>query len=142
MAKLYSQELTGPLATIPARKAKGSRVGGRMRRYSATIPLSGQTTADTIVTARVPRGSAFAFGIFNATVSLGTSTIAVGVAGDSGKYRAAATLTATTPTLFGADAPVADGGELAEEEEIFITIGAASLPGSGTLVVDLYFSHG
>jgi len=46
-------------------------------------------------------------------VSLGASTIAVGVTDDTGKYRGAATLTATTPTLFGADAPVADGGTAA-----------------------------
>ena len=44
---------------------------------------------------------------------------------------------ANVPTLFGVNAAVAT---IAAEEEIFITIASASLPGSGTLVVDMYFS--
>jgi hypothetical protein len=40
--------------------------------------------------------------------------------------------------MFGASGGMAT---LSADEEIFITIGAASLPASGTLVVDLYFSN-
>jgi len=141
MTVFYSNELDPVLNATPARKAKGSAVGGRMRREQATIDLASQATTDTIVIASVPKGQAFAYGVLNSSVTLGAATIAVGITGATGKYRAAAVFTAvSTPTLFGVNAALGDGAELAAAEEIFITIATAALPASGRLVVDLYFS--
>lgn len=137
MAVLYSTEMTGLYAT-PVSLPSGAVVDGNVRVKRATITLASQTTSDTIVIAKAKSGEAFLYGVLNASATLGSSTVAVGVTGTVGKYKAAGTFTsANTPTLFGVNAGI---GVLTTEEEIFITIGSANLPASGTLVVDLYFS--
>lgn len=141
MATLYAAEPNGYLNTTPPSLANGAAVGGRLRRFRGTVTLATQTTSDTIVIAKVPAGMIFAYGVLTSTVSLGTSTIAIGITGTTGKYRTAATFTATdTPTMFGNATQVGATSGIATEETIFITIAVASLPGSGTLAVDLYFS--
>lgn len=142
MATTYSNEANGPLNSTPATKAEGSVVGGRLRRYRATITLASQASGDDVVLAEIPAGSVFAYGMLNSSVSLGTATVAVGITGDTGKYRAAATFTATnTPTPFG-DVTEVSGSALASGTQVLLTVGTASLPASGTLVVDLYFTNG
>lgn len=140
MAQTYSNELAGQ-ASVPTTKANTSDgYGGRPRRYRATIDLAAQASGDTIVLAEIPANSVFAFGVLNSSVSLGTATLAVGDASSATKYRAASTFTATdTPTLFGNAAGAAEAKNAASNE-VIATIGTASLPASGTLVVDLYFS--
>jgi hypothetical protein len=84
----------------------------------------------------------FAFGVITASATLGSSTLAIGISGTTGKYRAAATFTtADTPTMFGPATEVAasDAG-LSAEQTVIGTIASAALPASGTLVVDLYYS--
>lgn len=147
MAKQYGN-FTAPRGQIPVGQVDGSAQGGHVRVYREQITLSAGppavgTTADTIVVAYPSKGEQFLFGVLTSTVSLGTSTIAVGVAGATGKYRAAAAFTAVdTPTLFGGGAAGLGGlGKLAADEEVFLTIGTANLPTSGTLTVDLYFAQ-
>lgn len=139
MAVLYSNDSAG-LGTVPTSNVNGGVIGGRVRRYRAAITLASQTTSDTIVIGRVPAGSVFAYGVINTDTSLGSSTVAIGITGTTGKYRAAAVFTATnTPTMFGPAATV-DDAPLTADEEVFITIAAANFPAAGSLVVDLYFS--
>lgn len=138
MAVLYGTN-SANLASTPAPALDGDVMGGRVRVYADRITLATQTTSDTIVIARVPAGSAFLFGMLTASVSLGTSTVAIGITGTTGKYRAAATFTAVdTPTPFGDDA--ATNVKITTQETIFITIAVASLPGSGTLATQLFFA--
>lgn len=141
MTTYYVNELSG-LYSLPVVKPSATNgVGGRLRRYSGSITLNTQTTSDTIVVAQIPAGADFVFGMITSSVSLGTSTVAIGYAGATGAYRAAATFTATdTPTPFGVTAQV-KAAPLAAEQQVFITIGVASLPASGTLVVDLFFAN-
>ena len=143
MVTTYSTEAQPALNTIPARKVDGSKWGARMRRYRATVTLAAQGIGDDVVLFRVPAGSLFAFGVVNASATLGvTATVAVGTAGATGKYRAAATFTTpNAPTLFGLNAAVA-ADSLAADEDVLLTVAAAALPGAGTLVVDMYFSNG
>jgi hypothetical protein len=138
MTVLYSAEMSG-LADVPVSLPSGGIVDGNVRVKRATITLATQTTSDTIVIAKAHEGESFLYGVINASATLGGSaTIAIGVTGTVAKYRAAAGHTAVSvPTLFGINAGVAT---VAAEEEIFITIAGASLPGSGRLVVDMYFS--
>jgi hypothetical protein len=139
MAVLYSNDSAG-LGTVPSSNVNGGVIGGRVRRYRAAITLASQATTDTIVIGRVPAGSVFAYGVINTDTSLSTSTVAIGVTGATGKYRAAAVFTATnTPTVFG-PAAAAFAAPLTADEEVFITIAVAALPAAGNLVVDLYFS--
>ncbi len=142
MVTTYSSEAQSALNTVPARRVHGSVWTARLRRYRATIALAGQGSGDDIVLFRVPARSVFAHGVLNSSTSLGTATIAIGVAGTSNRYRNAATVTAAdAPTLFGKTAEVS-GAALAADTDVLLTIAAAALPGSGTLVVDMYFSNG
>ena len=143
MVTTFSTEATLALNTIPARKVDGSKWGARMRRYRATVILAAQGIGDDVVLFRVPAGSLFAFGVLNTSATLGgVATIAIGITGTTGKYRAAATFTTpNVPTTFGVNAAVA-AGALAADEDVRLTVAAAALPGAGTLVVDMYFSNG
>lgn len=139
MAETYASEISGQ-STIPTTMANGGVVGGRLRRFRATITLASQASGDTIVLAKIPAGHAFAYGVINASATLGgTATVAIGTAASAGKYRAAAIFTAAAPTLFGASTAV-DDSALTAEETVIMTVGAAALPSSGTAIVDLYFS--
>jgi len=140
MAETYATEIAGQ-STSPVSMANGAVVGGRLRRYRATITMASQTTSDTIVLAVVPAGSAFAYGVIAQSASVGASaTVAIGIAGATGKYRAAAVSTAVdAPVVFGITAGMG-AAALTAAETVFITIAVASLAASGTLVVDLYFS--
>ncbi len=123
-------------------KPRATVYQARLKRLRATFTLATQTTSDTLVIGNLPVGAVFAFGKLTTSVSLGSSTVAIGTTGSTGKYRAAATFTTTnTPTDFGLATEVAasDAG-LAAEETVFVTIAAASLPASGTLVIDIYYS--
>ena len=149
MAQYLSNELAGTTTGLTQQSAvdrayrpKASSVGARVKRFRATVNLATQTTSDTILLCNLPAGSTLLFGILNATVSLGTATIAIGISGTTGKYRAAAVFTATdTPTMFGPAAQVgASDPALSADEPVILTIGTASLPASGTLVVDFVVS--
>ena len=118
----------------------------KLRRFSATLDLSATTveSGDTVVIARIPKAYRFAFGIINASATMGaTATIAVSAkpahGGDavSGKYRAAAVFTAAAPTLFG---KAGAGAEKTDDEIVYLEVGTADLPTSGTLTVDLFCS--
>ena len=136
----YSTELTG-IDSKPVVKAEANAAyGAKLKRYRASITLATQDIASTIQLCRIPAGESFAFGIMNASATLGSATIAIGITGTTGKYFAAATFTGAAATLFAA--PVADevAAAYTAEEDVFLTIAAAALPGSGTLVIDIYTS--
>ena len=144
MPAYLSTDLTGSAnqTSVPVGYKPAATVyGARLKRLRGSFTMATQTTSDTLVIGNLPAGATFAFGKLTSSVSLGTSTIAVGITGTTGKYRAAAVFTATdTPTDFGTAAQVANSTPLAAEEQVFVTIATASLPASGTLVVDLYYS--
>lgn len=132
--------LTTPAAADPSVRPFGGVYAGRLKRMRATITLAGQLTTDDLLLGVLPAGAAFAFGVLNTSVSLGSSTLAIGVTGATGRYRAAAAFTtADTPTMFG-PASQAAADPLAAEATVLGTIAGATLPGSGTLVVDIYYS--
>lgn len=146
MPQYLSNELAGTTTGTTTAAATGYRpaasvYGARLKRLRASVTLASQTTSDTILLGTLPTGATFAFGVLVASATLGSSTVAVGVNGTAGKYRAAATFTsADTPTFFGTAATVSAATPLAAEENVIATIAAANLPSSGTLVVDLYYS--
>ena len=138
MAQTYAAEVSG-LYDTPATKPSATVVGGRLRRFRATVTLASQADGDTVVLAQIPAGHSFAYGVLTGSAALGSSTIAIGVAGTAGKYRAAATHAAIVATMFGISS-AADDAPLTAEETVILTNTTAALPSSGTLVVDLYFS--
>jgi len=112
---------------------------GTVRSQTAVVTMASQTTSDTIVVGYLPKGSIFLFGIMNNSATLGSSTIAVGITGTTGKYRAAATKTTTTPEVIGVGGN--HGVALTAAETVFLTIGAATMPSSGTLSIQLFYAE-
>lgn len=152
MARFYTDE-TQFIGNNPPGAPGNAAYGGRKRTYRATIRVDAPkltsttngtvvTTADTILLARVPPGSRFIGGRLTASISMGTSTLAIGTAAATGKYRAAAVFTATdTPTDFGLASAMA-AVESTADEEIILTVAVASLPttAGGLLIIDLEFA--
>lgn len=145
MAQYLSNELAGTTVGTTTAAAVGyrpaaSRIGGRCKIFSATVALASQTTSDTIKLFTLPVGATFVKGWVNISATLGSSTIAIGNSGSTGKYRAAATATSTdTPLDFGVTAAVA-GAVSTAEEDVIITIATANLPSSGTMTVTMMIS--
>ena len=141
MATYLSNELanttTGLSTTVPVGyKPNATAVGGRVKEYRATVTLAGQTTSDVIQLFNLPAGSTFLKGWMYVSATLGSSTIAIGNSGTAGKYRAAAAATtADSPLDFGVTAAIANAAPLAAEETVLATIGGATLPSSGSMVV-------
>ena len=148
MAQYLSNELAGTATGLTQASAVAAGVrpaasvyGARLKRLRATVTMASQTTSDTLLLGNLPSGATFAFGVINSTATLGSTTLAIGISGTTGKYRAAATFTsADTPTFFGLAAQAGAASPLATEEVVIGTIAAANMPASGTLVVDLYYS--
>jgi hypothetical protein len=114
-------------------------VDGSVRSFMESVTLATQTTSDTIAVARLPKGAVLRGARIMTDTTLGSSTIAIGIAGTTGKYRVAATLTTTnTWEEIGQAADL--HAALSAEEEVIITIAAASLPASGTLLVQFDYA--
>lgn len=139
MAVLYGTYNSQRGASPPG-NVDGTAHGGRVRVYEEKITLATQTTADTIEIAYPRLGEMFLYGVLLSTVTLGAAaTVAIGIAGTTGKYRTAAIFTtADTPVFFGNAA--AAGVKLAAAEVVFITIAVASLPAAGTLNTQMFFA--
>jgi len=145
MANYYSTELGGSAnqTAIPTgRKPNGTVYNARLKRLRGTFTFNTQTTSDTLQVGTIPSGATFAFGAITTDTSTSTATLAVGTSASTAKYKAAGAVTTTdVPQLFGKQAVVgaADPG-LSADETVIVTIGTASLPASGTMTVDLYYS--
>ena len=157
--------LFGPNMTLLVGNAGGkvqqlpqvNLVGGKERIFVEKITLAAQVNGSIFGVARLPLPAVLLGITVLTSVTLGSSTLKFGNAGNgnSAIYGAAAALTATnTPTTWAASgtygqqitsgydcqsgaqvtayAPGAAGGLY---EEVIMTVGGADLPGSGTVLV-------
>lgn len=140
MATSYGTEMTKLRNTTPPEKPDAGAVSGKLRVFSESFTMAAQQVGDIIELAKLPKGARVLFGVLNASATLGaTATLAIGIAASAGKYRAAAVHTAANaPTLFGVQAGV--GVKLAAEEIVIGTVGAAALPGAGTVNVMMVYT--
>lgn len=139
MTIFYGAQMAKLRNTVPQDLPAVADVHGRVRCFNEAVTLAAQTTADTIEVAKLPKGARVLYGLLTTTVTLGATTVAIGITGTVGKYRAAAVFTAVdTPTLFGVTAGI--GTALAAEEIVFLTLAAATLPASGTLRVMIFYT--
>lgn len=115
-------------------------VDGSLRVFCEKITLDAQAIGDTVEVARLPKGAVPLYGVIVTDTAFGvTATVAVGISGTAGKYRAAALFNvADIPEVFGVAAGV--GEALAAEETVIVTVGAAALPASGTLRVTMVYA--
>lgn len=146
MAAYLSNELsntiTGLATTIPVGYKPAATVyGARVKAFRATVTFAAQTITDTIQLFALPSGMTFLRGTAYVSVSTGTATVAIGNAGTTGKYRAAGAITVVdTPQDFGLTAIVGAVSASTAEEIVIVTIGTASLPASGTMVIEFLMS--
>ena len=157
MVQYLPRELRTLGDTPPNNVGPEPGVGDRVRVFRSTIHLDAPyitsttnaaqwLTTDTalLIPGSMLIGMRFLYGVINTSLSLGTSTVAIGIAGTTGKYRAAATFTAVdTPTLFGSVLAGVAPSALASPDNVIMTIGVANLPNTAThrLIVDLYFGN-
>jgi hypothetical protein len=156
MAAFYALELggtsgtsgvTGSVDGVPAFKptaTNGEQARVRVSRGSYTLTGTAVTTSDVLHVCIIPAGALFYKGWMFSGVTLGSSTVALGIAGTVAKYKAAATFTAVdTPTPFGIASIVASQTPLAADERIIATIAAANLPVTGQpLVIAVEYTNG
>lgn len=110
-------------------------LGGKVRAAIAEFTCASDAQGTYQVPIRLPRGARVIAGFLNASVTMGASaTIAIGISGATGKYRAAATYT-TADTLTFLSLNAATGAELTAEEQIIMTVASAALPSSGRLLI-------
>jgi hypothetical protein len=130
-------------ASTPAQLPSADNAyGSKVQVYHASFVMAAQASGDTIKLMKLPKGCVPLFGVINTDATMGaTATVAIGIAGTTGKYRAAAIKTTTVPEVFMVSTANHSAGvctPLASEEEILLTIAAAALPGAGNVTVDIY----
>lgn len=135
-------------------------VGGRVRKFISRITLASQASGLVIGVARIPLPASILSIMLHTSVSLGSTTIALGNAanGNSAIYLAAQTFTVLTPTFVGLVAtmgvpittgidclsglpvtPFVPGSGGGFYEDIILTTGAATAPASGTLCLQFEY---
>ncbi len=139
MATFYGTKATDVFNTNPPVKASPASHGGRVRVLNDEITYASQASGSTLVMGGgyIPKGARVLYGTLTTTVSTGSATVSVGISGSTAKYKAlAAYTTADVPLVFGVTAGLT---ETTADEQIIITTGGASLPASGTLVLNLFY---
>jgi len=140
MAVLYGAAAANVFNTNPPTKASPGEHGGTIRSLTDTVTYATQTTSDTIVIGGglLPIGARVLEVVMTTSVTTGSATLALGITGNTGKYKAAgAVTTANVPQTFGPAAAL--NVPLTAPEQLFLTIAGASLPASGTLVVSVKY---
>lgn len=151
MATFYTAQTVAQIQSPPT-FMPGDVTAGQVKSLTAVIDLaaaySNATTTgvipgatDNVVLGNLPRGAVFLYGVITSSVTLGSSTVAVGITGATTKYKSAAVFTAVdTPTLFGPAAATAAAGTSAVEQ-ILLTVGAAALPTTGIVTLKLVYAQ-
>lgn len=116
-----------------------ARLGGKVRIATAVFNCATDAQATYTSPIVLPKGAQVIAGFINASATMGASaTLAIGITGTTGKYRAAATYTTgDTLTWLGLNATLAT--PLAAAEQILLTVAAAALPGSGRLIIGFLY---
>lgn len=118
-----------------------ANLGGKLRVAHAVYNYATDAQGVYTIPIRVPRSAVVMEVAFNTSVSTGSATVAIGIAGAPAKYRAAAAITTTdTWVTTGAATPgtllnAVAGVPLAAEEQLIMTTAAATMPASGRGVV-------
>lgn len=131
---------------VPRGRINGVMQGGSVRAFTAVINLAAAgngllTTADEALLCQLPAGYKFLFGILQNDTALGaTAQVAIGtnpVHASNGQYRASAIKNAVGQEIFGLTSGM-DDEPVAAPTDIFLTVGAANLPTTGTIVVVIF----
>jgi hypothetical protein len=126
--------IAAALATVPRNYPPQSAVSAKKRSSIEVFNYASDAVGVYNISAPIPSGARILAVELNTTVSTGTATLAIGIVGTAGKYRAAAAL--TTPDQWVQANPAAVIGDvLTADEQLIMTVAAAALPASGRLLV-------
>lgn len=130
---------TSPVVTPAGTQAPVTQMGARRRTSLAEFTYAADAVGTYALPMVIPRGARIVDVRLNTSVTLGgTTTLAVGVTGTAGKYRAAATFT-TADQWVSLGLNAAMGVLLTADEQIILTVAAAALPASGRLLVEVQY---
>lgn len=108
-------------------KAAANELSGRVRVAYFSVAAVPTGAGDTMTLTKLPKGAKVLRGSFQFTVAQGTTaTIAIGIAGTTGKYQVAATTNVTTSLDFALVAATNMGNDTTAEETILATNAAAA----------------
>ena len=134
----------GGLQTLP-----NQLVGAKPHIWTERITLASQASGVNIPVARIPYGSALLDIVVTGSVSLGTSTLAFGDMNAVARFSAAVVNTAVDTATHKLNSASAGallttcydylGVASTAYEDVIMTVAAAALPASGTLVVSIYY---
>jgi len=134
----------GNLQTLP-----DQRVGAKTHVWTERITLAAQASGVNIPVARIPYGSALLDIMVTGSVSLGSATLAFGDMNNVARFSAAAVNTGVDASAHKLNSASAGallttcydylGVASQAYEDVIMTVAAAALPGSGTLVVSVYY---
>lgn len=142
MANQSSIEYAAYNGTSPQVQPDGKLQGGKVRVLQASFNLANavQANNDVLTLGQLPAGAIIKAIKMTSSVSLATSTVAIGIAGTVAKYRAAAVFTTVdvpTPVGPGAVAKAAAANSVAET--LIATVTTAALPAAGTLIFEIEY---
>lgn len=120
--------------------ASSALLGGKVRLASAVFTCASDAAGTYTSPIRLPKGAVIIGAFIDASATMGASaTLAIGISGSTGKYRAAATFTsADTLTWLGLNATLLT--PLTAEEQIILTVAVAALPASGRLLIGFIYA--
>jgi hypothetical protein len=125
--------------TKPVTKRSATAVGGRARRVISTFAIAGQAIGDRLMLPRVAKGARGVHHVIQPSIALGgVATLALGIAGNTGKYRAAAIKNDTLRETVSLAANTS--AELAADEDQFLTVARPRCPAPGSLVVETIYN--
>lgn len=142
MARFYAAQQVGVLdgTKIPADRADGRQVSaGKKVTLASKVPGAAWAVGDDVVLGKLAPGEKLTAVRICTDTSLGSSTIAIGVPGATGKYVAARTFTTPldAPTVIGPRASTLDDAPLEDEELILLTVAAANIAAGTLLTIEL-----
>lgn len=139
MATFYSNE-TANLALTPPQKIADVAQRGRQKLNRNTFTLAAQASGSLLYLGRIPNGARFNKLQVTNSVSLGSSTLAVGYTPAAyNDFLAAITFTGVdTPSHQGKSAAMG-ATPFSADTDIYAIVAAAALPGAGTLVIDIEY---
>jgi hypothetical protein len=104
------------------------------------LALAAQANNDVLTLGQIPANARIKSIKMTSSVSLATSTVAIGIAGTVAKYRAAAVFTTVdVPTIVGPGAVAKAAAANSVAETLIATVTTAALPAAGTLMFEVEY---
>lgn len=115
---------------------------GKVHVVRDVLPVLAGGDGDVCSLLPVPKGYRFMFGIIFPSAADATVTLAIGVDGTAGKYRAAAVTNSVAPQFFGTNAAAAEappsGDGANEMETVIVTAAQSASTTAGYVVMRFY----